>query len=207
MKITFSVSTGEHSTTLTAIPGEIDGFPAIERLEFSAIPSSVSSDRVAVAGILAFGPYISGQVQFEEKISALTAEIIARYMNPRWVHVTPLHPSNLPIPRGSQPIVIQNKISPSPTDRQLVIVRNDRYEGSVIGMETSVIPSNAWLIDKLNGINQSSRFSSELAVAVLMAESLNISVIKMPSNDGLEPKRLHLLKQLLGAVGLGFETK
>lgn len=207
MKIDFSVFAEEKYSLLSATPGEIDGFPAVSRLRFDVAPSTVSPDRIAVAGILAFRRYISGQVQFESRISALTAELIARFMQPRWVHVTPLHPSNLPIPRGNKTLELRDSISMTRADAVLAIVRKDRYQGAIFGADTTIIPSNAWVIDQLDTEDEIDTFSARLAVAVLMAEDLNTSVIKIENLDIKNASDFSVLKDLLGAVGLGLELR
>ena len=96
MKISFSTNKDSNESSLVASPGELDGFPGIPKLHIGKSIANLSADRLAVAGVLAFRRYISGQVVFDEKISALTAEAISKVLFPRWSHCSPLSiiPSN-----------------------------------------------------------------------------------------------------------------
>lgn len=205
MRINFSIVAEEEYCLLSAAPGEIDGFPAIASLRLDTVPQKVSPDRIAVAGILAFGRYLSGQVQFDSKISALTAELIARFMRPRWVHVTPLHPANLPIPRGTKTVRLTESISRIASEAVLVVVRSDQYQGAIVGRNATIVASNAWIIDQLDAANEIDSLSARLAVAVLMAEQMDTAVIRIENIDHKDAPEISALKELLGAVGLGME--
>lgn len=107
MKFEIDVGNDSSGAFIGATPTVLDGFPLIQRLVTSKSVTSLSPDRGAVAAVLAFAPYLSGQQILPSQFSALTAELLQRLMQPGWTHFSPLHPANLPIPRGTREIALR----------------------------------------------------------------------------------------------------
>lgn len=205
MKISFSTNKVTNESSLIATPGELDGFPAIPQLYMGRYIEKLSADRLAVAGVLAFRRYISGQIVFDEKISSLTAEAISKVLLPRWSHCSPLHPANLPIPRGSRTV----KLSGLPIVEQghptLAIVGSEGFSGSTISEQLSIIPSNAWCLDRMDQHRSIDRVCARISTAILLAEDLDIAILRVDRNEFSVFDSYGDYEELLGAVGMGLE--
>lgn len=203
MRIKYVTDVTDGTSFLEAVPGELDGTPAISRLLFPTPKNNVSPDRIAVAGILAFGKYISGQVVFDEKMSALTAQTIEQFLEPRWVHVTPLHPANLPIPRGNAHIHLSSSIKELVHGDSLLILKGLPTQG-VAYLEAIVsVPSNALLLDAVDSATSWQTFGATLAVGVLHSADLDIAVLKNREWSAIQDSDFEKLRNLLSSCGLG----
>lgn len=205
MKISFSTNKDTNESSLVATPGELDGFPAIPKLHIGKSITNLSADRLAVASVLAFRRYISGQIVFDEKISALTAEAISKVLFPRWSHCSPLHPANLPIPRGSRTVNLSGLPVIERSRSTLAIVGSDDFSGTTISDQLSIIPSNAWSIDRIDQHISIDQVCGRLSAAVLLAEDLDIAILRLDRNEFSTFEDYGAYEELLGAVGMGLE--
>lgn len=205
MKISFSTDKDINESSLVATPGELDGFPAIPKLHIGKSITNLSADRLAVASILAFRRYISGQVLFDEKISSLTAEAISKVLFPRWSHCSPLHPANLPIPRGSRTVNLSGLPVLEQGRSTLAIVGSDDFTGPTISDQLSIIPSNAWCIDRIDQHISIDQVCGRLSAAVLLAEDLDIAILRLDRNEFSIFEDYGVYEELLGSVGMGLE--
>lgn len=206
MKIDFQLNVGGDQSQLIASPEELDGFPALQRMTIPALHTAPSPDRVAVAGVLAFGKYCSGQLNFNQRISAYTAQVVERFMRPRWANVAPLHPANLPLPRGRSRVVLVSNVDSVFESNALRFVPGIYQSGINQVGNTLSIPSNAWLIDEIDNSAAWHNFGAKLGAAVLMGEYLDLSVIYFDGMEGLSPQEAVALRELMSAVGLGITS-
>lgn len=209
MKVSWSDMPGINAVGLVATPGEIDGYPLVGKLAVGAAPVTLTADRLAVASVLAFSAYQSGQLTLDKPISALTAKTISNFFAPRWTHVTPLHPSNLPIPRGHVVLYVApegNDIeAPDGCDITLSVQRSDWATGIHSIGDTVSIASNAWM--HTVGEPQSFEYYLPfLAVAVLFSEDLSVDRIVLPKNVQRDASMQRKVQDLLACAGLGLQS-
>lgn len=202
MKFKYEADEALGSMTLNAEPGVLDGYPPIAKMIVDRVSSNVSGDRIAAAGALAFANYISGQLIFERQLSSLTAELIERLLTPRWAHVMPLHPANLPIPRGSRTVYLGSPQQTSNDWERLELVERNLSRGSFLLKDRMIVSSNALVLDRVADPAHNYGLAC-LAVGVLLAEDLDIARIHMPSLKGLPDPKFNAVSELCLAVGLG----
>lgn len=205
----FQVDLGEENmgASVEATPTELDGFPLIEKLTISRDITSLSPDRCLVASILTFAPYLSGQQIFPSKFSSLTAELSQRLLEPIWSHFSPLHPGNVPIPRGSREVALK-VCDESPTTRsELRLIPSTGESGVGYQPGSIIVSTNALDIDVLGQASTLHPSRAALAVAVLLAEDLDVATYvvsqQTAENFGLQDSVL----ELLNAVSIGVHVE
>lgn len=199
-----SESTGTHAL-LSAVPGEYDGFPAPSELLVDSGPQYLSADRVAVGAALIFGPWISGEVQFESAVSPLVASSIREYLGMDDLAVGPVELSPRALPPGSRTAHI------SVDAWQRAVWSTGEIGFSSIGMHLSAgalrsasslaVVSNAGL---LAGARPEARaFEAHLGLAVLYAEDLGVAYLAMEGILSGASAGLPAVRALLSSTRLG----
>lgn len=193
--------------SIEATPTALDAFPLIETLDISQAVQTSSPDRSVVAAVLAFAPYLSGQQVFTDKFSSLTAELAQRFLEPVWTHFSPLHPGNLPIPRGTREVALRLR-QESPTEQSELRLAAPNGESGV-GYEPNsvVVTTNALDIDELGKSSSLHPSRAALAVAVLLAEDLNVATYVVSKETAKRLKLQRSVLELLNAVSIGVRVE
>lgn len=208
MKIAWGAIAPLNAVGLVATPGEIDGYPRISNIAVDTAPAKLTADRLAVASALGFHRYQSGQLTLDQPISALTAKTIEQFFAPRWTHVVPVHPSNLPIPRGHAVMFLSPEGGdhqvPEGIDFTLEVTRRDRTRGIQDKGNLIAIASNAWMHAE-GDANSLEYYFPFLAVAVIFSEDLAVDRIVLPKGVIAEEQALYKVRALLACAGLGLQ--
>lgn len=177
---------------LEAKPEEYDAWPPLQHFLIDGPFPSRSSDRIAVAAALLFGQHVSGRLEFEDDVSADTAEAIQRFLHPTWISVTPLVFSPRASPMGNGTLrVAKDRTAPAPSnvwgerrDSLLVVHRSDHYAGHLRLTATLEVASNAWLFGRMHK-KLAMSWLPYVASAVLFAESMHADRVAVPSGTGV----------------------
>lgn len=207
MKFKIDLGTESTGAFIEATPTVLDGFPLIEKLTISKTITNLSPDRCAVASVLAFAPYLSGQQIVPNQFSALTAELSQRLMEPEWTHFSPLHPANLPIPRGSRAIALKlDDEEPNALTELRLVPPNGEFG---VGYEPGsvVVTTNAIDLDTLGKASPVHPARASLAAAVLLAEDLDIATYVVSKQTAAKFKLTSAVIELLNAVSIGLRVE
>lgn len=205
----FEINSGNDSigAFIEAIPTELDGFPLIQKLLLSKSILNVSPDRSAVSAVLAFAPYLSGQQILPSQFSALTAELLQRLMLPGWTHFSPIHPANIPIPRGTREVALRLEDEKPSMLYELRLVPSNGSAGAGYEPESLIVHTNSIDLDCL-GSNSSIHISrASLAVAILLAEDLDVATYVISRNTAVKFKLTSDVIELLNAVSIGIRVE
>ena len=195
--------------TITAMPEDYDAHPTIQVLNMDNIPRLVSSDRLAVSCILAFGYYASGALKLMSPVSAELAHAATSLLEPAAVVIPSIDYNPKAITYGSNVF----KLSVADSDVQLNwngfgsarefelrMTPIDATYTSSFSDETFTIPTNAGLIvPQYAGWEE--RLLPFVAQAVLLAEDLDVGTIVLPTGTVRSPK-LSKVAALLETCGL-----
>lgn len=207
MKFQLERGKENEGATIEAIPTELDGFPLIEKLALSHPLTDVSPDRCTVASVLAFSPLLSGQQVFPDQFSSLTAERCQRLLEPVWTHYSPLHPGNLPIPRGGREVALRLNDEDRNGLAELRLVPASGESGVRFEPNSVVVTTNALDIDVLGGESPVHPSRATLAVAVLLAEDLDVSNYVVTKETANAFRLNSLVLELLNAVSIGIRVE
>lgn len=164
--------------TVAAEPEDYDGYPPIAQLQVECWPTRVSAETVAVAGVLAFRPYIS-TLTMKKAISPTCARAVATYLGDDRATVQPvtLQPSAFAEPGHKELVVVSPDLGcPEPqvqTQDQLLVRLANRTSafGFVGEFSTFQVASNAPSVGLF--VNRDSdRRALALACAVTLAASM-----------------------------------
>lgn len=207
MKFDLDLGTQNLGASIEAVPTELDGFPLIEKLKLSRDITDLSPDRCMVAAVLAFAPYLSGQQIFPAKFSALTAELTQRLLEPIWVHLSPLHPANVPIPRGSREVALRLQDESDTVRPELRLIPSTGESGVGYKPSSVVVSTNALDIDTLGSESELHPSRAALAVAVLLAEDLDVALYVLSRQTAEIFQLGEPVLELLNAVGIGVRVE
>ena len=199
------ISTDGGASELRATPENLDAWPAVRSLRCDRTIDPISPDRLAIACILAFGPWCSGQLTFPDQVSSLTAQRLTRWIPERWLHAFPVHPANIPIPRGTKVFTLERAVCQSRTrDTPTIFSMSAAVQPiSTVSNEVWELASNAWMLE--NGPrNALSSWAPHMALAVLFSEALGVDIFSI-SGLVLEEDEQTQLQSLLSCGGLGLE--
>lgn len=205
----FQVDLGEENmgASVEATPTELDGFPLIEKLTISRDITSLSPDRCMVASVLTFAPYLSGQQILPSKFSSLTAELSQRLLEPIWSHFSPLHPANVPIPRGSREVALKVSDEIPATRPELRLIPSTGESGVGYEPDSIVVSTNAIDVDALGQAATIHPSRAALAVAVLLAEDLDVATYVVSQQTAESFKLQDSVLELLNAVSIGVRVE
>ena len=189
---------------IVAIPGDYDGYPIVNTLWIEGpgeVPTK-SPDRFAVACVLAFGSYCSGELDFGRKISPATANAIRRYQAPVGVSVSAIeqYPKALPIADGTLSIRMGGGMPDNEAAFSLQLLDTHRFAGSLRTSSSLIASSNASVLQHLSASRGGRRDAVATAIFCLLAEELGADRARLQSDvAAAENPRV---QELLGAVRL-----
>lgn len=198
------------STLITASPTNLDGHPLIDTLDVKWLCGEVSGDRIAAAALLAFSPYISGPQILPLEFSSLTSELVESLFEPLWIHMSPVHPANLPLPRGSRWLSLEFKedaFDASIMQDGLLLTTNSAESGWSSAPGILRIASNAESIDIVASSAYTVKFRARLAAALLVAESLDVAGYVVSQNTANSLGLDEPVLEILNSVSLGIRVR
>lgn len=202
MQVTWTASSLDETSRLTAEVEDFDGWPPVAELRVSADIHSVSPDRVAVAAALAFAPWISGTLTLDRPFSALTAQRISEFFDGIWVSARPVRRGALPIPRGDVTVGLSygHGEMDSSTPR-LAVSGPSAMRGHLAVGSTVTVASTAPLLTTEHGGRPP--VLSLLAVGVLCSESLGVGTFRLLEEPSEQVTSMASVARLLECVSLG----
>lgn len=192
MKFAWERESNNGVCQIDAEPGPYDGHPSARAFIVDAVPRTISSDRFAVAAVLAFGKYLNGPIAFPNSISPATAGAISAYLDPAVIHVEQIDFEPRRIEYG--PNVFAN-YSTKDTSTQLCRVINflelDIWNsfGSSFESNHLRVPTNRKLLSGFSEC-ESSSWDQDLACMVLLSEDYGIGSIWVQESRRPEVARL-----------------
>lgn len=189
MNFTWERESATGACALKAAAEEYDGYPTPSVLVTDIVPRTVSADRLAVAFVLAFRPYISGEVRFPYEVHPETASAICDFLAPTTVFVAGINFVPDIIPNGPG-IFALNPGGSFDIDRSWRGFDSKR----VIELELASVSesfSHNFSDDLLRVPTNAPAFAAEcldselailpyLASAVLLSEDFDIGIIRLP---------------------------
>lgn len=131
-----------------------------DSLILDADPTTLDSDRVAIAGVLLFGGFATGELAFAKKVSTDAAQAIKTVTGREVVSKVsdrkleskgsdkaidaPLQATSLHVARSTG---LQGD-TPGVDETRLGLVPGERYQGALFGIKEMVVASNAWLLER-----------------------------------------------------------
>ncbi|MEE1620761.1 hypothetical protein ACQ7DA_07620 [Zafaria sp. J156] len=198
----------ERKLVIVAKPGELDATPIIPSLVLDYVPRNLSPDRLAVGAILAFAPYISGQIVLDRQISALTAQVIEDLFDPIWVNVAPLHPANIPLPRGKQRRRLTWGGQPDVLQHSLRLVDRSESVGISVRDQAVTVSTNALDLNAVAPANSRLSGMAAIGMASILAEDLDASIFDVDAGlMGADGETLRRVSRLMSATGLGLNVE
>ncbi len=207
-------STGRCGISISEIE-RLDAPPVVPDFWLDARPITLNNDRLAIASALIFGPSSLGHFQLPSPASAVTAECIVELAKPGFRSVEPIDWGPKPIPEGGSTLRISE---PEPDNRTLKLVGSDsinvinfqllrtsRFAGTLMGMGSAAVASNAWLFNR--GSEQDPiAAESLLAAAVLFAEDLGCNTIELYGSFVPFRAPREVIERMLEATGLNLKV-
>jgi hypothetical protein len=195
-------STG--ACALRAVAEDYDGFPKHPTLFTDMVPRSVSADRLAVAFVLAFRPFISGGVRFPYDIHPETASAIRDYLAPTTVFISGVDFTPTAIPQSTGVFAV-NPEGDYVVDRSWRGFDSNRViELRIASMgdgfshhfsdDLLIVPTNASSLGT-EVLDVEARALPYIASAVLLSEDFDIGIIRLPIGEPAS-------QTLLGAAAL-----
>lgn len=204
MKLEWNGRTSDGRYSLTANPLDYDGWPVINTLYADWSPLTVHDDLMAVASILTFSSYLSGQVILPRKVSPEVAQGIQEFLSPTWVSVSPIEfePRANPVADGQ--LVVTNRFEdwerfPSqlgkPRTSTLVVRKSSEFAGAISSSHGAILSSNA---EEIGAVNRGCSAFPLIAVSLIYAETYHASGLMLtPSISDLMNEREFLSAQKL----------
>ncbi|MDO4783501.1 MAG: hypothetical protein Q3997_00200 [Propionibacteriaceae bacterium] len=190
-------------TSLKAEVVDFDGLPPVNTLRVDWPYETTSSDRIAVAGALAFSHWSAGRMDFQKPISALTAQRITEWyaVDNVWVSPGPVRTGGLFLPRGSRSACLVLGDVHESLPGALPIAMVGPSTGTAVRPEWVELASNASFF-ALPG-DSSPVLLAALAAVVLSAEQLHINTLSFPKLRAERPDLFDRAARLLECVSLG----
>lgn len=210
MKFTWERESPTGSCALMAAPGDYDGYPVPALMTTDMVPRAVSPDRLAVAFVLAFHPFISGELSFPYGIHPEVASAVGEFMQPSTVFISEIDFKVAVIPSGSNVFAInpggQYEVDSSwiDFDSERIIELNlpsvsDSFSHSFHN-DVLTVPTNAAVF--FHSGDQLASFAPYIAAAVLLSEDFDVGIIHLPFGDPrtAASTRLAALMQASGLI-------
>ena len=188
MRFVWTPSSQTGGCELTAHPEDYDGCPAPSALRVDFTPRFSSPGRCAAAGVLAFGPFVSGSITFPQAISPELSHAVSAFLGPRAVWPGPLDLRPKAIPRADGTFVLGSPVDALPVQDQrqddrttrLVLPSSGAEFGHTFGPGLVVLPTNAHLLTP-DSTSPLRRLFPFLAAVVLVAEDIGVGTIMLPA--------------------------
>lgn len=188
---------------ISATKGLYDAAPPISSLRFDQGPINVRSDILAVAAILAFGEWCSGEVVFPKPVSPEIAEAIQRYLAPVWTHVTPVELKPLPKIVGEGTFHLGFDLADwrasrsmwgQPRTSSLCVVSGSDFAGALVSPHGMIVSSNAHFFGELASPEAAVRAS--IAVGLMYCEMYRANTIVLPADCPIADNDLNRITTL-----------
>lgn len=178
-----------------------DGVTPISRFSVDYVPSAINPERVALAGYLAFGSWISGGVRFPEAIcpemaTAIEVDAMPVRVRPEKIDYTP---KRLPVGEHEAQVVVGPVANESEMRRSIRILPRGKYLGALRHEGHLQVTSNAYILAGCLPMEIAHR--PMLAVAVLLAEDFGI--VRLQIHTEVSEDERSRLQSMLAASGLG----
>ena len=192
---------------LRAVPEDYDGIPLIPLVQFDRQPRVLSPDRVALAGYLLFGPWMSGRYNSPQWHSPAVSQAMAGDCGPAWLQTEPVELYAKPLPKGRHRVRVhmegtafeEKPCGRSESGRALRFMRSDRSAGARLSFSALELSTNAWMLAVGQAPDRQLRVL--VGCAVLFAEDMDIDEILIC--NALQPDEISSLGNLVGAARLG----
>lgn len=181
---------------------EYDATPPIGSLLMDKAPASMNLEREALAGYLAFGPWVSGDLHLPHKLGPNTAAAIENDMSLVTVRPSPIEYYPKPLEIGLREVAVgfdPTFISAIPS---IAVLQASEWSGSIRGLQSVAVASNAFALDSMAS-ESFAGIRARLAVAVLFAGDVSADVLVVHSPSSLPEPEKDRLTRLLLAVRLG----
>ncbi|MCC9174260.1 hypothetical protein [Arthrobacter sp. zg-Y179] len=210
MKFTWERESDDGFCTVIASPENYDAFPSVQVLAMDHIPRLVANDRLAVSCILSFGHYAGGAINLMSPVSAELADAAISMLAPASVAIPTVDYTPRAITYGTNmfklnvdgedTVDLQWHGFACPREFELRMVpMSDAYLSS-FSDEILQVPTNAGLVIPYDA-PADVRILPYVAQALLLAEDLDVGIIKLPAGIPRTPK-LNNVARLLHACGL-----
>ena len=213
MKFAWERESDEGFCTLAATPDDYDAFPPVQVLSMDYIPRLVSNDRLAVSCALAFGYYAGGAVHFMTPVSAELADAAVAVMKPAAVAVPTVDYVPKAMTYGSNLFKLSMTDYPSsapqwqgfgtPREFELRMPSMSDTYASSFSQEVLQVPTNADLLTP-HQASTDDKLLPYLAQAILLAEDLDIGVVKLPPGISRSAK-LSIVAELMQTCGIALQ--
>ncbi|MGY5765392.1 hypothetical protein ACXET9_09330 [Brachybacterium sp. DNPG3] len=207
MHIEFDSRDDTGRTRLRAVREPDDRALPVDQLIFDAEPRTLTKDRIAIAGTLAFGAYAGGRIGFPSKISsAAEAAIISAtglQVSTGVSRKAETAPKDEPLQATTLTVQIAESLPASTpgVDRTVLsLVQDARYSGALFGVKESVIASNAWYASR-----RLDAASVLAAAGVLFAQDLLAREIDLALPGSESAGLSSTVRTLCAAVGLSLQ--
>lgn len=208
MRLTWTQNDGRGRAAL-ALEAPLTSALPLDRLLLDAHPAVLSYDRVAVAGALVFGPWLSGAVELPGAVSPHVAEALDTYCATGRVRTWPATVNaDSHFTTGRRLLAVADARRPqvpaapqTNAEALLHLRRSDRGSGSLIGLDQVVVAGNAYLLAS-TGEQRAPLPVVTLAVATLFAEDLGAAAVALAGDHSTTPDELAGVEALLASVDL-----
>lgn len=203
MKVSWS-STHDNRIGFHTELHEYDAVPPVAALLIDHAPAMINAEREAVASYLAFGHWVSGDLQLAHKVGPNTASAIERDMSFVDVRPSPLEYYPKPLPTGSRRVSVDfDGSGVSSSGPFISVLPASRWNGALRSHNGIALGSNAFVFDAAaSGGHVAIR--CRLAVAVLFAEDLLADTFVLRAND-VDAREISRIRKLLAAVNIGLD--
>lgn len=210
MKFSWERESDDGFCTVTASPESYDAFPSVQVLTMDHIPQLVANDRLAVSCILSFGHYAGGAINLMSPVSAELADAAISVLAPAPVAIPTVDYTPRAITygtnmfklnvNGEHAVDVQWHGFGCPREFELRMVPMSEAYLSSFSHETLQVPTNAGLLIPREA-SADEQILPYVAQAVLLAEDLDVGIIKLPAGLPRTPK-LNNVARLLHTCGL-----
>lgn len=180
---------------------EYDAFPPAEFFTADHAPTSINSDRRAVALALLFAPWMGDEMIAPGRIGPNTAHEIREFTNSTTNHIGPIeyYPKGLPI-GGSQGALF-NELSEGMdfSSRAIFDLPSHEFNGALRSMKALAVGTNSFMFKR-----HERDILPSIGVAVLFAEDLGLDEIII--SEQIDKSTLKAVQHLLSAVRLGLSV-
>lgn len=211
MKLEWNGRTVSGRYSLTAIPTDYDGAPEIDTLYLDWSPLTLHDDLLAVASILSFSTYFSGQIVLPRRVSPEVAQGIQEFLAPTWTSISPIEfePRANPIAEGN--LLVTTEFTdwgrvPSqlgkPRTSSLIVRKASEFAGVISSSHGAIVSSNA---EEMGCVNRGCGAFPLIAVALIYAETYHASnLILAPSvHELMTEVQMSAVRKLLQTCKVG----
>lgn len=158
---------------------EYDSFPPVSSLTLDHAPTDVNREREAISAYLAFGAWVSGDLELPHRLGPNTASAIERDLALVSIRPSPIEYYAKPLDQGSK--VVDVHFGPTgllANGPAICVLRSAEWNGALTTVNCIGVASNAFALDAaVKGSFESIR--ARLAVAVLFAGELSADSLRV----------------------------